>query len=80
MRGTVLRAVKVACIVTPVLTVLNHAPEITAGQFSAGFWLQAGLTFLVPYCVSTYSSAMSAIAERRLAGASAAEQVPRGES
>ena len=68
MRGTVVRAVKVACVITPILTVLNHSREIWAGDFGIAFWAQAGLTFFVPYCVSTYSSAMAAIAEHRRMG------------
>jgi len=62
------RAVKVACVITPILTVFNHSREIIAREFGAAFWLQVGLTFLVPYGVSTYSSAMAAIAEHRRMG------------
>lgn len=80
MRETVVRAVKVACVVTPVLTLLNHSREIAAAQLGAAFWLQVVLTFLVPYCVSMYSSAMSAIAEhRQMDGDPLAESAPGAE-
>lgn len=58
-RSTVLRATKVALVVTPILTVFNHAAEIVNGNLGLAFWGQVVLTFLVPYCVSTYSSAMT---------------------
>ena len=58
-RSTVVRAVKVASVITPILTVINHYGEIAAWRMGPGFWGQAGLTFLVPYFVSTYSSAMT---------------------
>ena len=50
---------KVACIVTPILTLFNHSHEIIALDFSARFFFQVCLTFCVPYTVSTYSSAMT---------------------
>jgi hypothetical protein len=65
MRSTVRRAARVASIVTPILTLLNHSAELWALHLDGRFWLQAGLTFFVPYSVSTYSSAMAAIQEHR---------------
>ena len=59
--STVKRALKVASVVTPILTVLNHSHEILALEFGTRFFLQVGLTFCVPYMVSTYSSAMTEI-------------------
>lgn len=60
MPSTIKRAIKVAVIITPILTVVNHYQEIRELRLGGGFWLQAALTFLVPYCVSTYSSAQAA--------------------
>ena len=62
-RSTVLRALKVAAVITPILTVINHFREIAALELGWGFWLQVALTFVVPYGVSTFSSAMAAIEE-----------------
>ncbi|MCH8074365.1 MAG: nitrate/nitrite transporter NrtS [SAR324 cluster bacterium] len=59
--STVKRALKVACIVTPILTIFNHAHEIIALDMGPRFFLQVGLTFCVPYMVSTYSSAMTEV-------------------
>lgn len=63
MPTTVRRAFKVALIITPILTVFNHFQEIRELNMGGGFWLQVGLTFLVPYCVSTFSSAQAARGE-----------------
>ena len=65
MGSTVRRAIKVALVITPILTVFNHFSEIRALELGAGFWLQVALTFMVPYCVSTYSCAMTAMEEHR---------------
>ena len=65
MRSTVVRAVKIACVITPVLTLFNHYDKIMMGQLTIHFWFQVVLTFFVPYCVSTYSSAMAGMEEHR---------------
>lgn len=63
--GTIIRALKVAFVITPILTVVNHSQEIMALDFSPRFFLQALLTFCVPYLVSTYSSAMTMLADMK---------------
>ena len=63
LRSTVWRALKVGAVITPILTVINHFREITALELGLAFWLQVAMTFVVPYCVSTYSSAMASIEE-----------------
>ena len=60
MPSTINRAVRVALIITPILTVINHFQEIRELRLGGEFWLQVGLTFLVPFCVSTFSSAQGA--------------------
>ena len=69
MRSTVRRALKVTCIVTPILTVFNHSGEIRVLNLGGVFWIQVGLTFMVPYAVSTFSSAMAAMEEHRKSSA-----------
>jgi hypothetical protein len=64
-RATVRRAVTVAMIVAPVLTVINQYDAITSGSFGAKFFFKMGLTFLVPYSVSSYSSVMALRAAQR---------------
>ena len=56
-RETTQRAVKVAIVVGPILTVINQHDVILEGDFDFQFFYKLVLTFLVPYCVSAYSSA-----------------------
>ena len=55
-RLIVRRASRVAVIVGSVLLAINHGEAILRGDFSPARLLRMGLTVLVPYCVSTYSS------------------------
>jgi hypothetical protein len=50
------RATKVALVVGVILALINHGHVLVSGEISARTWLQIGLTFLVPYCVSTLTS------------------------
>jgi hypothetical protein len=68
MPSVALRAVKVALVITPILTVFNHFQEIVELELGLGFWFQVFLTFLVPYSVSTYSSATALLGARREEG------------
>ena len=65
-RRTVLRAVKVAAIVGPILTLINQYDVLLNGNYSARVIGKIVLTFLVPYCVSSFSSARAEI-EREVA-------------
>jgi len=65
-KRTVLRAVKVAAIVGPILTVINQYDLLLSGNYSARVIGKIVLTFLVPYCVSSFSSARAEI-EREVA-------------
>ena len=56
-RETVWRALKVAGIVGPVLTVINQYDLLLNLDFSPRLCFKIALTFLVPYSVSSYSSA-----------------------
>jgi hypothetical protein len=56
-RETVRRALTVAGIVGPILTVINQYDVLWRLEFSLRVWLKVALTFLVPYCVSSFSSA-----------------------
>lgn len=59
-RGPVVRrGLKVALVVTPILTLLNHGAEILSGRTGPSFWLQVGATFLVPFTVSVVSGGMA---------------------
>ena len=56
-KETTVRAIKVALVIGPVLTIINQHDVILAGQFDFKFCYKLVLTFMVPYCVSAYSSA-----------------------
>jgi hypothetical protein len=56
-RETVARALKVAGIVGPILTVINQYDVLLSGNFSFHLFAKILLTFLVPYSVSSFSSA-----------------------
>jgi hypothetical protein len=58
---TVSRAVRVAVVVAPVLIAINHADAILRGDLTIRLALKMLLTFLVPYAVSSYSSAKALI-------------------
>jgi hypothetical protein len=66
LRETVRRALKVACVVGPILTVINQYDVLMRGEFSLHLLFKIFLTFAVPYSVSSFSSA-SAYLEREKA-------------
>jgi hypothetical protein len=56
------RARRVALIVGTLLILINYGDRFVAGDPGRGDWLKMGLTYLVPYGVSTWS-AVQAIRE-----------------
>ncbi len=54
------RSIKVALVVGTVLLIINHYDELIHGTLNATNIFQIGLTYLVPYFVSTFGSAMQA--------------------
>jgi hypothetical protein len=55
-RDVVRRALVVAAVVGTILITINHADALLQGEVSVKRIWQMGLTYLVPYCVSTCSS------------------------
>ena len=51
------RALACALVVGPVLIAINHGGALLRGDISGGQLLQMALTLMVPYAVSTLSSA-----------------------
>ena len=49
-------AIKMSVIVGTVLALINHSEALSTLSFNATNLMQICLTYLVPYCVSTYSS------------------------
>jgi len=60
---TILRAIKVALVVGPILIIINHHDSLLQLEFSNSLYFKFMLTFLVPFCVSAYSSAQAYCAE-----------------
>ncbi|MEM1162503.1 MAG: nitrate/nitrite transporter NrtS [Pseudomonadota bacterium] len=57
------RAFRIAAVVGTVLALINHGDRLLAMDLDGEAILKICLTFLVPYCVSTYSSVL-AVRER----------------
>jgi hypothetical protein len=54
--GVVRRALLMSALVGALLISINHGDALLRGDVDAARLLKMGLTLLVPYCVSTYSS------------------------
>ena len=50
------RAIKVSIVVGTLLVMINHSLAIWQGDITQFRLFQIGLTYLVPYCVATWSS------------------------
>ena len=53
------RAFKIALIVGIILAWINHGDHLIKGEMTANNWIKIIITFCVPYCVSSFSSAMA---------------------
>jgi hypothetical protein len=53
------RALAFAVVVGSVLIAINHGDALLAGELGGTRWLKMGLTLLVPYVVSTWSSVLA---------------------
>ena len=65
VRGTVVRGIKFALIVGPILTTINQYDSFLDQHFPPRFYMKLGLTFLVPFLVSVCSSTMANLSYRR---------------
>jgi hypothetical protein len=61
-RDVVVRGLKVGVIVGTILTAVNQGDLILAGALDASSAWKIPLTYLVPYCVSTYAGVSVIIA------------------
>ena len=50
-------SLKVSLVVGTILGLINHGSAMFEASLTKGDIVQIALTYLVPYCVSTYSSA-----------------------
>ena len=58
------RALRVAAVVGTLLIAINYTDRFLAGSLGSLDWIKMGMTYLVPYAVSTYT----AVEMRRRAG------------
>jgi len=61
----VVTALKVTLVVGTILAVINQGPEIVSGTLTRANIVQIALTYMVPYCVSTYSAVKAIQARNR---------------
>jgi len=79
VRKTVVRrALAVAVVVGTVLALINHGDYILNGSVSFSTMVKIGITYLVPYGVSTYSS-VSAIRRLEMLAARAKNSVEQSD-
>jgi len=64
-RAVVRRALTCAVVVGAVLIAINHGGALLDGELTDVRLVQIGMTMLVPYCVSTYSSVTAMRSIRR---------------
>ncbi len=64
--SVVRRAIKVSGVVGTLLVAINHGPALLAGEVSGARLFQIGLTYVVPYCVATWSAVSALIEKDRL--------------
>lgn len=62
-RDVFLRGLKVAAVVGTVLVAINQGDLLLTGQLTGDAVWKIPLTYLVPYCVSTYASVAAIRAE-----------------
>jgi len=55
-RDVVRRSFEVALVVGTILVVINQGDAILTGKLTGELILKSVLTYLVPYCVSTYAA------------------------
>ena len=63
-RDVVIRGLKVGLIVGTILTAIIQGDLILAGALNGDAAWKIALTYLVPYCVSTYAGVSAIIAHR----------------
>ncbi|MEO9650227.1 MAG: nitrate/nitrite transporter NrtS [Roseobacter sp.] len=58
-RTVAMRAARIAFIVGIVLALINHGNHLVSGNINFETISKIALTFMVPYCVSTWSSVLA---------------------
>lgn len=50
------RALRVAAVVGTLLVAINYTDRFLVGALATLDWVKMGVTYLVPYCVSTFTA------------------------
>jgi hypothetical protein len=64
-RDVAIRALKLAAVVGTILAAINHGDKILGLALDAADTIKIGVTYFVPYCVSTISSVAALRARER---------------
>ncbi len=67
-RAVALQACRVASVVAPALLLVNHSDLVLRDPFSVAVGTRLALNFVVPYLVSSYSAARTAVMKPAAAG------------
>ncbi len=59
-----LRSLMLAIVVGTVLVAINYGDLILKGDTEKIAWYKIALTYLVPYCVSTYSAIVNGVSKK----------------
>lgn len=58
-RAVMRRAAMIALVVGTILAIINHGDRLIAGEQNGEVITKILMTYLVPYCVSTYSAVLT---------------------
>lgn len=58
-RAVMRRAAMIALVVGTILAIINHGDRLIAGDLNGEVITKILMTYLVPYCVSTYSAVLT---------------------
>ena len=58
-RAVMRRAAMIALVVGTILAIINHGDRLISGDISSEVVIKILMTYLVPYCVSTYSAVLT---------------------
>ena len=67
------RAIKVSIVVGTLLVFINHVPALWSGDYNRFRVFQIGLTYVVPYCVATWSSVAALLEKEKSAQSTEAD-------
>lgn len=58
-RAVMRRAAMIALVVGTILAIINHGDRLISGDISSEVVIKILMTYLAPYCVSTYSAVLT---------------------